>query len=93
MPAKQQYLSSTGQRALKVSAGILGGFLLASALHLVIGALAKDKSIIIMTSAFSTFFVWIFLMIMAFTFKSGWKAWGVYLLGIIICGGIIFMAS
>lgn len=92
MPAKQEYLSSPGQRALKVSAGILGGFLLAIALHLVIGAFVENKGVLVITSAYSTFFFWILFMILAFLFKNGWRAWGAYLLGIGICAGIIFLA-
>ena len=92
MPAKTQYLSNKGQRALKVSAGILGGFLLANALHLVVGSLIEDKTIIVITSAYSIFFFWILFMILAFLFKNGWKAWGVYLVGIAVCSGIIYWA-
>ncbi|MEM9886668.1 MAG: hypothetical protein AAF849_12320 [Bacteroidota bacterium] len=90
MPAKRQYLSSTGQRWLKVSAGILGGYSLAVALHLVLGVLIEDQSTVVITSAYTTFFLWVFLMIFAFAFKNGWKAWGVYLLAIAICGGLIY---
>lgn len=93
MPAKTEYLSSPGQRALKISAGLLGGFLLAIAVHLAIGVFMEDKGPMIMTSTYTTFFLWIFLMIIAFLFRNGWKAWGLYLLGVAICGGIIFLAS
>ncbi|MEM8527676.1 MAG: hypothetical protein AAGG68_23745 [Bacteroidota bacterium] len=93
MPAKQQYLSTKGQRALKVSAGILGGFLLANALHLVVGSLLENKAVVVITSAYSIFFFWILFMILAFTFKNGWKVWGIYLLGIAICSGIIFLVK
>ncbi|MEM6967325.1 MAG: hypothetical protein AAF573_21355 [Bacteroidota bacterium] len=93
MPAKQEHLSSKGERWLKVSAGILGGFLLAIAVHLAIAANVEDKGVIIITSAYSTFFLWIFLMIFAFLFKKGWKAWATYLLGMAICAGFIYMGQ
>jgi len=92
MPAKKEYLSSGGQRALKVSAGIIGGFALAMAIHLVVGAWIENKGVMVITSAFSTFFVWVLFMILAFLFKNGWQAWGVYLLGIGICAGLIYLA-
>lgn len=92
MPAKQKYLSSPEQRALKISAGILGGFLLAMALHLVVGALIENKGVMVITSACSTFLLWILFMILAFLFKNGWKAWGIYLLGIGLCAAIIYWA-
>ncbi|MEM6698526.1 MAG: hypothetical protein AAF806_03470 [Bacteroidota bacterium] len=90
MPAKQQYLSSTGQRWLKVTAAILGGYALAVAIHLALGVVIEDQSTVVITSAYTTFFLWIFLMILAFSFKSGWKLWGVYLLAIALCSGVIY---
>ena len=91
MPAKTDHLSTPRQRALKVSAG-LGGFILAVAIHLTIGALVEDKGPVVITSAYSTFFLWVALMVLAFWFKNGWRAWGVYLLGTALCAGIIYWA-
>ncbi|MEM9990825.1 MAG: hypothetical protein AAF738_03620 [Bacteroidota bacterium] len=92
MPAQQKYLSSTRQRILKISAGILGGFILSMALHLVVGAFIEDKGVMIITSAYSAFLVWILFMILAFLFKNGWYAWGTYLLATGICAGLIYWA-
>lgn len=93
MPAKTEYLSSPGQRFLKITAGILGGFLLAMAIQLAIANFTEDKGPMIMTSTFSTFFLWILFMILAFLFRNGWQAWGAYLLGILICSGVIYLGG
>ncbi|MEM6398285.1 MAG: hypothetical protein AAF741_18180 [Bacteroidota bacterium] len=91
MPAKKKYLSSPGQRVLKITAGILGGYMLTSGIHLAIGAHLEEKGALIITSAYTSFFVWIGLMIAAFYFKNGWPAWGTYLLATAVCAGIIYL--
>lgn len=91
MPADRKYLSSPGQRLLKISAGILGGYLVAVLFHNAIGALLENKEGLIVTSAYTSFLLWAILMVIAFLAKSGWKVWGVYLLLIIIFAGIIFL--
>ncbi|GAB3416391.1 hypothetical protein [Niabella aquatica] len=91
MPADKKYLSSLGQRILKISAGFLGGYLVAILFHNAIGILLKNKDGLIITSAYTTFLLWAILMVIAFLAKSGWKVWGVYLLLIIIFAAIIFL--
>jgi hypothetical protein len=91
MPANPKYLSSPRQRALKISAGVLGGFILALALQLAIGAYLDNKGSMVITSAFLTFFLWVGLMAGAFLFRNGWHAWGIYLLGILACSGLIYL--
>ncbi|PXX98071.1 hypothetical protein DF185_17230 [Marinifilum breve] len=91
MPANPKYLSSKGQRVLKVSAAILGGYILATMAHLLLGVIVPNKGVVIITAAYSTFFFWILFMILAFLFKSGWKAWGVYLLASLLLAVIIYV--
>ncbi|MEM8928343.1 MAG: hypothetical protein AAGC45_09070 [Bacteroidota bacterium] len=90
MPANPKHLASPGHRALKISAGILGGFLVTILGHNALGTLLENKSALIVTTAFSAFIVWAILMVVAFMFKNGWKAWGVYLLLIVLFGTIIY---
>ena len=90
MPANSKYLASTGQRALKITAGILGGYILAEALHILVGTLVADKGVVVITGAYTTFFVWISLMILAFLSKNGWKIWGIYLLATLVCAALIY---
>ncbi|MEM6722291.1 MAG: hypothetical protein AAF611_23390 [Bacteroidota bacterium] len=90
MPANKKYLSSTGQRWLKITAGIIGGFIVTILFHNAIGALMTEKGGLIITSAYTSFIMWALLMIVAFIIKNGWKTWGIYLLLMVIFGFIIF---
>jgi len=87
MPAKQEYLSSTGQRILKISAGILGGYMLAMAIHLFIAVIFPAyQTAVMLTATFSLFILWVVFMILAFMAKNGWKVWAVYLLATVVAG-------
>ncbi len=79
MPANKKYLSSPGQRVLKVSAALLGGYLVTASFHLFLMQFANKKDVFI-TMHFSTYILWAVLMIIAFLAKSGWKIWTLYLL-------------
>lgn len=91
MPANPKYLSSKGQRWLKITAGLIGGYLVTMLFHNAIGIHLTSKGGIALTSAFSAFFMWVGLMVLAFMAKSGWKVWGIYLLVIGVCSVIIYM--
>ena len=83
MPANKKYLSTPGQRILKITAAILGGYLVTTAFHLCLMALFDQKTIIT-TMTFSSYLVWAMLMIVAFLSKNGWKIWGWYILATIL---------
>ncbi|MBP2834227.1 hypothetical protein J8281_18670 [Aquimarina sp. U1-2] len=91
MPANQKYLSSTRQRWLKITAGVIGGYLVTMLIHNAIGIHLANKGAIALTSAFSAFFTWVGLMVWAFMSKNGWKIWGIYLLIIGVCFVIIYL--
>jgi len=91
MPAQRKHLSSPGQRWLKVSAAILGGYFVAMLLQIAVGVFIENKSPFLMTSAYLSFFLWVFFMIIPFLFRSGWKAWGLYLMIITVCSGVIYL--
>ena len=91
MPANTKYLSSPGQQILKISAGFLGGFVVTILFHNALGSLLPEKGGLIITSAYSSFFLWAALLVIAFLIKNGWKVWGIYLLLIIVFGIIIFL--
>ena len=90
MPANKKYLSNPKQRVLKITAGILGGLIVTILFHNAFASLLEDKGWLIITSAYSSFLVWIFLLVMAFMAKSGWKIWGIYLSLIIVFGITIY---
>ncbi len=89
MPANTKYLSSNGQRWLKISAAILGGYIASILIHIAIGAVLVNKSALVLTAGYSTFFIWVGFMIFAFLSKNGWKVWSWMLLIIVICIAVI----
>ena len=91
MPAKKEYLSTKGHRALKITAGLLGGYFLAVALHMMMGVLLPDRTAVILTGAFSVFMFWVGFMVLAFFARSGWKIWGIYLFSTAFCGIIVYL--
>lgn len=91
MPANTKYLSSGGQRFLKTTAGILGGFFVTILLHNAIGTLLENKGPLIITTGYSSFIVWAALLVIAFMVKNGWKTWGIYLLLCVLFGTIIYL--
>ncbi|MEO1009655.1 MAG: hypothetical protein AAFX53_00020 [Bacteroidota bacterium] len=91
MPANPKYLSSPGQRLLKITAGILGGFALTILFHNALGSLLEEKGALLSTSAYTSFLLWGALMVIAFLAKNGWKVWGAYLLVIVVFGVVIFL--
>ncbi|MGB5818432.1 MAG: hypothetical protein WBG90_03030 [Saonia sp.] len=93
MPANKKYLSSPKQRGLKITAAIIGGYLVTMLLHNAIGIHLTHKGGIALTSAYSAFFIWIGLMVWAFMSKNGWKIWGIFLSIIAICSIIIVVGK
>ncbi|WP_421812649.1 hypothetical protein [Flagellimonas sp.] len=84
MPANKKYLTPTvSQRFAKISAAILGGFIVAILFHLALASWFNHVAVII-TSTFSAFILWATLMIVAFLGKNGWKVWGIYLLASLV---------
>ncbi len=80
MPANKKYLTSSPlQRMLKITAGIIGGFLLSTAIHQFAMFFLPKKDLHI-TMHFSVYILWAALMVLAFLAHNGWKIWGWYLL-------------
>jgi hypothetical protein len=93
MPANPKYLTkSKGQRFAKITAAILGGYLVSISFHL---ALASwfDRANIMITMAFSGFILWVALMIVAFLAKNGWKIWLIYLGLSLFFLGLLFLGQ
>lgn len=94
MPANKKYLTkSKSQRFAKVSASILGGFLVSSTFHIAIASLLADRKNLWATYTFSLFVLWCGLMLLPFFFKNGWKCWALYggfiaVFGSVICFGL-----
>lgn len=80
MPANKKYLTASPlQRTLKITAGIIGGFILTTAIHQ-FAMLFLPKKDVHVTMHFSTYICWAVCMVLAFLSTNGWKIWGWYLL-------------
>lgn len=78
MPANKKYFSSPLQRFAKISAGMIGGYLLTVSFFLMI-SIWLDRQGVFFTLVFAGFLVWVGLLILAFLAKNGWKIWLAYL--------------
>ncbi|RYY54047.1 MAG: hypothetical protein EOO09_15815 [Chitinophagaceae bacterium] len=83
MPANKKYLSTPGQRVLKISAALPGGYMVTTSFHLFLMAFTSPGPVIL-TMNFSTWLLWAGLMILAFLAKNGWKIWGWYLIATLV---------
>ena len=80
MPAHPKYLNTNfWSRFSKITAAILGSFMVTILLHLAIASWSDHVTVII-TSTYSAFILWAVLMIFTFLAKNGWKVWAIYLL-------------
>lgn len=90
MPANPKYLNpSFWPRFSKISAAIIGSYLVTVSFHLALASWLNRAEMII-TMAFSGFIVWAVLMVVAFLAKSGLKIWGIYLLLTFIFAGLMY---
>ena len=93
MPANEKYLTASGwQKALKISAGVLGGYFVSVSFHLALAAWLNHVTVLI-TMTFTGFILWGTLMVLAFLANSGWRVWGLYLLLTLIFSVMIFMGK
>lgn len=79
MPANPKYLTqSKGQRFAKITAAILGGYLVSVSFHLALASWFNRTNVVV-TTIFTGFILWVTLMVVAFLAKNGWKIWFIYL--------------
>lgn len=84
MPANKKYLTTSPlQRTLKITAALIGGYMVSVAFHQFLMLFLPKKDMHI-TMHFSVYIMWAVLMILAFLAKSGWKIWGWYLLASVV---------
>lgn len=96
MPANQKYLTHSGwQRFAKLSSGILGGYLIAVLIHMMLALWLPGHKTVLITSAYGIFIVWMVFILLPFLAKNGWKVWLIYiaiifLLGIAVHYGTVY---
>ena len=84
MPANKKYLTtSSWQRFAKISAGIVGGYIISALLHIVLAFWLPDPKLVLITSVYTLYILWVTIIILSFLAKNGWKLWAIYL-GIMI---------
>ncbi len=91
MPANKRYLSSRGERISKTLAGIMGGYIVTIALHLLVAVLWSAGPAWIQTTTYSAFLLWVTAMVIALLFNQSWKPWTLYGLVSIVCFMLIYL--
>tara|TARA_B100000809_G_C15121310_1_gene524394 strand:- start:1671 stop:1952 length:282 start_codon:yes stop_codon:yes gene_type:complete len=92
MPANPKHLEkSSWQRFAKISAGILGGFLMTALFHLLIAKWSSHQKTVLITYDYTLFLVWIPLLLLPFFFDNGWKCWLWYAVIILMFSMLFFI--
>ncbi|MDT0686030.1 hypothetical protein [Autumnicola psychrophila] len=93
MPANKKYLTkSKSQRFAKISAGLIGGYLVMESLHIAL-AFWVNHVHVLMTLRFGGFILWSALLILAFLAENGWKIWAIYLLLTLLFSILIYFGK
>jgi len=92
MPANKKYLATPKQQFLKTTAAILGGYLVSTTFHMALVFFFNPVTVII-TSSYSSFLLWVGLMVVAFLAKNGWKIWALYIILSLLFSTIIFFGK
>ncbi len=87
MPANSKYLTTKGQRAVKIITGIIGGYLVSASFHLFMALLPATRDAVIILSSFSFFIAWAVLLLLVFLARNAWNALWLYLALTLIFGG------
>jgi len=80
MPANQKYLTtSKWERLAKITAGLFGGYAISASIHVLIALWLPCHKLVLITSVYSLFLVWMLFFVLAFLFKKSWKTLVIYL--------------
>ena len=79
MPANKKYLSRPWKRFSKVMGAIFGGLFATAFLHAAIGKHAPNPTAVTMSVQYTSFFVWVGFMVLAYVIKKSWHVWSLYL--------------
>ncbi|MBC9795973.1 hypothetical protein [Sinomicrobium weinanense] len=93
MPANKKYLThSVSQRFAKITAGFIGGYMVAVTFHMAL-AFWVDHVNVLMTLRYAGFLLWAVLFLLAFLARNGWKIWGIYLLATLLFSVLIYVGK
>ena len=94
MPANKKYLTtSSWQRFAKISAGIVGGYIISALLHIALAYWLPNPEIVLITSVYTLYILWVAIIILSFLAKNGWKLWALYLAIIIVLSVLIYFGK
>ncbi|MFV0249351.1 MAG: hypothetical protein ACK5H1_10405 [Tenacibaculum sp.] len=94
MPANSKYLTkSAWQKFAKISAGLVGGYIISVLFHMVLILLIPAHHEMLVTTIFSFVIVWGIMLLIPYLFTNGLKAWGLYIVIIIILYLLYFLAN
>lgn len=94
MPANPKYLeTSPWQKFAKISSGIVGGYMVTALFHMNLALWMPNSKEVLITSVYTFFILWGTLLIVPFLFKSGWKAWLLYLLVSSVLFGFYYLGN
>ncbi|MBY5956515.1 hypothetical protein KUV50_00105 [Membranicola marinus] len=90
MPANKKHLTkSPFERFLKISAGLVGGYMITEGLHIALAMWTHIGNVLV-TLRYAGFILWAGLLIVALIARKGWKIWLLYLAIFILLCGIIY---
>ncbi len=94
MPANKKYLTtSSWQRFAKISAGIVGGYIISALLHIALAFWLPDPKTVLITSVYTLYILWVTIMILSFLAKNGWKLWALYIAIIIVLSVLVYFGK
>jgi len=86
MPAKAKYLSSGWTRFSKIMAAIFGAYAASILFHMAIAKNVADDTPVLLTATFTSFILWVGLMVMIYFIKRAWVSWiGLLIIILISC--------
>lgn len=88
MPAKKKYLSNGWKRLSKIFAIIFGAYAATATFHIALAKNVPDDTPVLLTSTYTSFLVWIGLMVMVYLVRRAWVAWSI-LFGIITISSLL----
>lgn len=94
MPANPKYLTKNSwQQFAKLSAGILGGYIITALIHMVLALFIPYHKEILITTTITFFIIWVVFLIIPYLFKNGWKVWLLYIVIISILFGLYYIGN
>lgn len=91
MPANKKHLSGFWTRFSKLMAAIPGAYATTMLAHMAIAKHVVNDTPIVLTTAYSSFLIWVGLMVVVYFIKNSWYMWGLLLLISAISVAFLFL--